>query len=136
MTTITKRFVRPVVLAGAFAAVFAVLPGGSDYGVFLDIPAAQAADHGGGHGGKGGGMGGRDHSAVGNRDTGGGAPRNGGGAIGSSAAADHSGIGQGAPRNGGTNSDPAASTDPHGIATGVDSDRARDRVECAWYDCH
>lgn len=135
MTTITTRFVRLLVLAGAFAAVFAVLPGRSDYGALLSIPAAQAADHGSGHGGRGGGMGGRDHSTVGNRDVGGDAPRNGGGAIGSSAAADH-GISQGAPRNGGANSDPAASSDPHGIATGVDSDRARDRVECAWYDCH
>jgi hypothetical protein len=133
MTAITKRFVRPLVLAGAFAALFAVLPGGSDPGAFLGITAAQAAGHGGGgHGGMGGG--GRGHSGVGDRDVGGGAPRNGGGTVG--AAATGNGISQGAPHNGGANSDPAASSDPHGIAAGVDSDRARDRVECAWYDCH
>ena len=42
----------------------------------------------------------------------------------------------GAPRNGGADAALAGGSTAHDISQGIDNDRARDRVECAWYDCH
>jgi hypothetical protein len=104
MTTSSKRFVRPLVLATAFAAFFAVLAGGTDQGALLAIGAAHAADRSdGGHGSKGG------HGGIG-----------GGRGRGGTAASHH--VSRGAPRNGVTNSDPVTGGDPR-IAHGVDNGR-------------
>jgi len=116
MTTSSKRFVRRLALAAAFAASFAVLTGGTDHGALLSIGAAHAADRSsGGHGSMG------SHGGIeGSRAIGSSAPRNGRGAHGGTAANHH--LSRGAPRNGTTNSDPVTRNDPR-IAHGVDNGR-------------
>jgi hypothetical protein len=116
MTTSSKRFVRPLALAAAFAASFAVLAGGTDHGALLGIGAANAADRSsGGHGGMG------SHGGIGGgRAIGSSVPRNGRGARGGAATTHH--VSRGAPRNVSANSEPATLNDPH-IAHGVDSGR-------------
>ena len=122
----SKQFLRPLVWAAIFGAVFAVLPTAADHGQVFGVGAAWAEGHSGGHGGGRGST--RDH------DTAQGAPRNGGSDLGGGAS--ESGTSDGSPRNGGTDAALAAGSTTHNISQGVDSDRARDRVECAWYDCH
>ena len=116
MTTSSKRFVRRLALAAAFAASFAVLAGGTDHGALLGIGAAHAADRSsGGHGSIG------SHGGIGgSRAIGISVPRNGRGARGRTAATHH--LSRGASRNGTTNSDPVPRNDPL-IAHGVDSGR-------------
>jgi hypothetical protein len=123
----SKQFIRPLFLAALLGTVFAALPTKVDQGRLFGVGAAWAEGHSGGHGGGRGGM--SDH------DTEQGAPRNGGTALG--AGATERDTSNGSPRNGGTDAALAGgSTTTHDISQGVDSDRARDRVECAWYDCH
>ena len=118
----SKQFLRPLVLAAVLGAVFAVLPTAVDQGQLFGVGAAWAEGHSGGHGGT------SDH------DTAHGAPRNGGSTQG--AGASESGTSDGSPRNGGADAALAGGSTAHDISQGIDNDRARDRVECAWYDCH
>ena len=122
----SKQFLRPLAWAAIFGAVFAVLPPAADHGRLFGVGAAWAEGHSGGHGGGHGGT--TDHNTAQ------GAPRNGGSDLGGGAS--ESGTSNGSPRNGGTDAALAAGSTTHDISQGVDSDRARDRVECAWYDCH
>jgi hypothetical protein len=124
--TSSKQFLRPLIWAALFGMVFAVLPTTVDHGRLFGIGAAWAEGHSGGHGGGQGGM--SDHG------TGQGAARNGGTALGGGAT-EHN-TSNGSPRNGGANSALTGGSTTHDISQGVDNDRARDRVECAWYDCH
>ncbi|HEX4571635.1 MAG TPA: hypothetical protein VH184_14485 [Dongiaceae bacterium] len=117
----SKQFLRPLVLAAVLGAVFAVLPTAVDHGGLFGVGAAWAEGHSGSHGGT------TDH------DTAHGAPRNGSTQGG---GANESGTSDGSQRNGGTDAALAGGSTTHDISQGVDNDRARDRVECAWYDCH
>ena len=123
---ISKQFLRPLVWAAIFGAVFAVLPTAADHGQVFGVGAAWAEGHSGGHGGGRGGT--SDHNTAQ------GAPRNGGSALGGGVS--ERVTSDGSPRNGGTDAALAAGSTTHNISQGVDSDRARDRLECAWYDCH
>ena len=122
----SKQLLRPLAWAAIFGAVFAVLPSAADHGRLFGVGAAWAEGHSGGHGGGRGGA--TDHNTAQ------GAPRTGGSDLGGGAS--ESGTSNGSPRNGGTDAALAAGSTTHDISQGVDSDRARDRVECAWYDCH
>ena len=122
----SKQFLRPLVWAAAFGAVFAVLPTAVDHGRMFGVGAAWAEGHSGGHGGGRGGT--SDHNTAQ------GAPRNGGSALGGGVS--ERVTSDGSPRNGGTDAALAAGSTTHNISQGVDSDRARDRLECAWYECH
>ena len=122
----SKQFLRPLVWAAAFGAVFAVLPTAVDHGRMFGVGAAWAEGHSGGHGG------GRDGTSG--HDTAQGSPRNGGSALGGGAS--ESGTSDGSPRNGGADAALAGGSTTHNINQGVDNDHARDRVECAWYECH
>jgi len=124
--TSSKQFLRPLVWAAIFGAVFAVLPTAADRGRLFGVGAAWAEGHSDGHGGGRGGT--SDHNTAQ------GAPRNGGSTLGG--AQSESGTSDGSPRNGGAGAALAGGSTAHDISQGNDNDRARDRVECAWYDCH
>ena len=110
MTITSKRLMRPLVVAAAFAATFATLPSSpGDHGALFGINAAMA----------------RGHSSAGHDGLGGmGADR-----------AGASGLGQGAPRNGGVDSAGATHADPRDIANGVDEERPENQVPGAWSGC-
>lgn len=110
MTITSKRLMRPLVVAAAFAVTFAILPSSpADHGALFGFNTAMA----------------RGHSSAGHDGIGGmGADR-----------ADASGIGQGAPRNGGVDAADATHADPRDIANGVDEERPENQVLCAWSGC-
>jgi len=122
----SKQSLRPLVWAAVFGAVFAVLPTTVDRGRVFGIGQAWAESHSGGHGGS------RD--SMSDHNTAQGAPRNEGSVQGGGTS--ERGTSDGSPRNGGTNAALTGESTTHNISQGIDSDRARDRVECAWYDCH